>query len=84
MVYSADEGDTWTQQFLFNSLVFQGSGILADPDIIYNPAQDLLWFDAVDRLAEMYNEEMYFIPGDIATATEAIGYAISGSTMNYW
>ena len=83
VVYSADEGDTWTQQFLFNSLVFQGSGLLFDPDIIYNPAQDVLWCNAVDRLAEMYGMEMYFIPGDIANATEALGYATSASSSDY-
>jgi hypothetical protein len=84
VVYSADGGNTWTQQFLFNSLVFSGSGILANPDIIYNPAQNLLWFDAVDPDAELYNEEIYFIPGDISTATEAIGYAVSASTDEYF
>jgi hypothetical protein len=85
VVYSADGGDIWTQQFLFNSLKFpSGSGVLGYPDIIYNPTRDLLWCVAFDPLAEMYNEEMYYIPGNIATATEAIGYAISGSTMNYW
>jgi hypothetical protein len=84
VVCSADEGNTWTQQFLFNSLVFQGSGILAHPDIIYNPAKDLLWFVAVDPHAEMYNNNVYFIPGDIAHATEATGYAISGSTSDYY
>jgi len=84
VIYSADEGDTWKQQFLFNSLAFQGSGLLGYPDIIYNPSQDLLWCVAFDPLAEMYNQEMYFIPGDIATTSEILGYAISGSTMNYW
>jgi len=76
VVYSADEGDTWTQQFVFNSLVFYGSGFLSDPDISYNPEQDILWVNTVDRVAYDYPDIMYFISGDIAHATEAIGYAI--------
>jgi len=80
VVYSADDGATWTQQYLINSLDFQGSGILGNPDIIYNAAQDLLFLSAVDPNADMYNEEMYLCPGDIAASTEMNGYAISGTT----
>jgi len=76
VVYSADEGDTWTQQFVFNSVDFYGSGFFSDPDISYNPAQDILWVNTVDRLTQNYPDIMYFIQGDIAHATEAIGYAI--------
>lgn len=80
VVYSADEGDTWTQQFMLNSIEFQGSGLLYDPDIIYNPAQDMLWVNTVDRLTYDYPDIMYFIPGDIAHATEAIGYRLGWSS----
>jgi len=85
VVYSPDNGQTWTQQFLFNSLDFQGSGLLQYPDIVYNAPNDLLYTAAIDPNADQYNNEMYFIPGDIATATEANGYAISGtSSSGYW
>jgi len=82
VVFSADDGATWTQAYLFNSLDFQGSGLLGYPDIIYNPAQDQLWFAAVDPNAEMYNNEMYFIPGNIAAGGDALGYAISGTSSS--
>jgi hypothetical protein len=80
VVYSVDGGYTWTQQFLFNSLDYHGSGILSAPDIIYNPSQDILWFNVVDPNVEMYNE-MHFIPGDIANATETIGF-VTGAGSN--
>jgi hypothetical protein len=82
VVYSADDGITWTQQFLFNSLDFQGSGLLGYCDIVYNAPNDLIWIAAVDPNADMYNNEMFFIPGDIASATEANGYAISGTSSS--
>jgi hypothetical protein len=80
IVYSTDDGATWTQQYLINSLDQQGSGILGYPDVIYNAPQDLLYFNMVDPNAEMYNNEMFLCPGDIATSTELNGYAISGTT----
>jgi hypothetical protein len=41
--------------------------------------------NAIDPNADQYNNEMYFIPGDIAAATATIGYAISGTTSSgYW
>jgi len=80
--YTADEGDSWTEQIVINSVDFQGSGILGHPDIIYNAPLDLLYITAVDPQAEMYNNEMFFIAGDIAQATEVLGYAISGTSSS--
>jgi hypothetical protein len=78
VVFSADDGQTWTQQFLFNSIDFtSGSGVLQYPDIVYNALNDLLFLAMVDPNAEMYNNEMSFIPGDISTATEASWYGLS-------
>jgi hypothetical protein len=78
VVFSADGGLTWTTAFLFNSIDFtSGSGVLGYPDIIYNQPNDLLFLVMVDPNAEMYNNEMSFIPGDIASATEASWYGIS-------
>ena len=82
VVYSADAGDTWTQQFVFNSLDFHGSGFLSDPDISYNPAQDILWVNTVDPVAYDCPDIMFFISGDIAHATEALGYAM-GWTLGW-
>jgi hypothetical protein len=80
VAYSADDGITWTTQFDFNSLDFtSGSGVLGYPDIIFNPANDVFFLQMIDPNAEMYNDEMSFIPGDIAAATEASWYGISGS-----
>jgi hypothetical protein len=80
VAYSADDGLTWTTQFLFDSIDFtSGSGVLQYPDIVYNAANDVFYLTMVDPNAEMYNNEMAFIPGDIATAEEASWYGISGS-----
>jgi hypothetical protein len=85
MVYSADGGETWTMQFLFDSIDFtEGSGILQYPHMVYSGDQDVLYFAMVDPLAELYNNEMGFIQGDISTAEEASWYGISGSgSENY-
>jgi len=72
VVYSADEGQTWTQAYLFDSIDFtSGSGILQYPDIVYNAPNDLLFLAMVDPNADMYNNEVSFIPGDIATGGDA-------------
>lgn len=85
VVWSDDGGDTWTTQFIFDSIEFtDGSGILQYPDILYNPSNDVYFLGMIDPLADMYNNEMAFIPGDIVNAEEASWYGISGSTSeNY-
>ena len=73
VVFSADEGLTWTQAYLFDSIDFtSGSGVLNYPDIIYNAPNDLLFLTMIDPQAEMYNNEMSFIPGDIAAGGRCI------------
>jgi hypothetical protein len=80
VVYSADDGQTWTEQFLFDSRNFtSGSGVLQYPDIVYNAPNDLLYLTMIDPDAEAYNNEMAFIQGDIANATEALWYGVSGA-----
>lgn len=82
VVYSADGGQTWTMQFLVDSknvISEAASGILQYPDIVYNDPNDLLYLTMVDPDAEMYNNEMGFIQGDIANATDALWYGISGA-----
>jgi len=84
VVYSPDKGQTWTEQFLFDSINFTaGSGVLHYPDIVYNTPNDLLYLTMIDPDAEMYNNEMSFIPGNIANATEASWYGTSGG-MGYF
>jgi hypothetical protein len=87
VVYSADGGQTWTMQFLFDSqdiIGLSGSGILQYPDIAYNVLNDVLFLTMIDPDAEMYNVEMLFIPGDIANTTEALSYAMSGGPDGYF
>jgi len=84
VVWSPD-GEQWTMQFIFDSIEFtEGSGILQYPTIVYNAPNDLLFLTMLDPIAEMYNAEMSFIQGDIATAEEASWYGISGQdSQNY-
>ncbi len=82
VVYSADGGHTWTRQFLVDSQDIIGeeaSGILQYPDIVYNAPNDVLYLTMIDPDAEMYNNEMGFIQGDIVNATDALWYGISGA-----
>jgi hypothetical protein len=85
MIFSADDGETWTLQFLFDSIEFtEGSGILQHPIMVYSSVIDKLFFSMVDPLAELYNNEMGFIDGDLSLAEEASWYGISGSgSENY-
>ena len=84
VVYSTN-GYSWTEQFLFDSINFtSGSGVLQYPDILYNSPNDLLYLTMIDLNAELYNNEMSFIPGDIANAAEASWYGISGSTGYFY
>lgn len=78
VVFSADEGQTWTVAYLFDSIDFtSGSGVLQYPEIVYNTPNDLLFLAMVDPQAEMYNNEVSFIPGDIASGGEASWYGHS-------
>lgn len=84
VVYSTNDY-SWTEQFLFDSINFtSGSGLLQYPDILYNAPNDLLYLTMIDPNAEMYNNEMSFIPGDIVNAAEASWYGISGSTGYFY
>jgi hypothetical protein len=85
IVWSDDGGESWTTQFIFDSIDFTaGSGILQYPDLVYSSVVDQYYLSMVDPLADMYNNEMAFIPGDITTAEEASWYGISGSgSENY-
>jgi hypothetical protein len=79
VAWSADAGETWTTQFEFDSIDFTaGTGYLQYPSILYNAPHDVFYLTMVDPYAEMYNNEMAFIPGDIANAEEASWYGISG------
>jgi hypothetical protein len=79
VVYSADDGQTWTTRFLFDSINFtSGSGVLQYPDIVYNTPNDLLYLTMIDPNADVYNNEMSFIPGDIANANNASWSGTSG------
>ncbi len=84
LVYSED-GESWTTQFEFDSVeLIDGSGLLDYPDIVYNGPNNLLWYTSVDPAAELYNNVLMFMPGDIVNAEEATGNGISGSgSTNY-
>jgi hypothetical protein len=78
VVYSADDGHTWIEQFLFNS----SSGVLQYPDIVYNAPHDVLYLSTIDLNSDPYFMVMYFIPGDIANAENALGYK-TGANWDY-
>jgi hypothetical protein len=80
VAYSEDSGDTWVAQFEFDSIDFtEGSGVLNSPDIKYCPTTDEFFWQAIDPAAFMYNEEVAWIPGDIANAESAPWWGISSS-----
>jgi len=82
--YSEDNGESWTTAVELDSLLFDLSGIMQSPDLQYVPGVDQFYFTAVDPVADMYNNLMFWIPGDLTLAAESIGYAISGSgSTNY-
>jgi hypothetical protein len=85
VLYSEDRGESWTLAYDIDSAeLFDLSGILYNPDLIYNSNNDLFFWAAVDPLAEMYNNMMAFIPGDIGAGGDASLYAISGTgSTNY-
>ena len=83
ITYSTDDGASFTEKWALNSVdEAQGSGILQYPDVIYNSGLDVLFITGLDPNAEMYNNEMYYVAGDIAAATEYLGYAISGTSSS--
>jgi len=86
VVYTVDQGQTWVEQFLFDSLTFphDGSGVLEYPDIVYNAKMDVLFFTMIDPDTEEFNVEMSFFPGDIAHATEASMYRMMGAPDGYF
>ncbi|UCB57916.1 MAG: hypothetical protein JSV67_04715 [Thermoplasmatales archaeon] len=52
--------------------------------MVYSSEIDKLYFSMIDPLAELYNNEMGFIDGDLSIAEEASWYGISGSgSENY-
>jgi hypothetical protein len=80
LVYSKDNGQTWIEQFEFDSINMQeGSGYLQSPDIKYSAAAGQFFWHAIDPFATSYNEEYYWIPGDIENATVANGWGVSGT-----
>jgi len=85
VVYSTNHGQTWTTRFLFDSINFtSGSGVLQYPDIVYNAPHDVLYLTMIDPNADGYNNEMSFIPGDIAHADNASWYGESGLTGYFY
>jgi len=76
--YSKDLGQTWTEQFEIDSTNLQGSGYLQSVDIKYSPDAEQFFWQAIDPLADIYNEEIYWIPAAIEEATEITGWGISG------
>lgn len=79
VVYSPDKGQTWVEQFEFDTLGLSGSEYLQSVDVKYSTVAGQFFWHGIDPFASQYNEEFYWIPGDIANATEAIGYGISGT-----
>jgi len=80
IVYSKDNGTTWTTLSEIDSTAMTGgSGYLQSPDIKYCPeAGEFIWH-GIDPFADSYNEEYYWIPGDIENATTVPGFGVSGT-----
>jgi hypothetical protein len=48
-------------------------------DLKYSTVAGQFFWHGIDPFASQYNEEHYWIPGDIANATEATGWGLSGT-----
>jgi hypothetical protein len=81
IAYSEDNGATWTTQFEIDSLdMSEGSGFLQSADITFSAAAAQFFWQGIDPLATSYNEEMFWIPEDIANTPEINGEGISSTT----
>jgi len=79
IVYSEDQGDSWTLAYEFDSSEWdEGSGELRSGDICYIPAINQLFWDVVDPFGGSFNLRMAFIAGDITTAGDVQIYGVSG------
>jgi hypothetical protein len=77
LVYSDDNGATWTTAFDIS--YSDSSGILNSPDICYSPVAGYFFWDAIDPIGDIYNLKISRIPGDIASATDIPLYGVSGT-----
>jgi hypothetical protein len=71
VVYSEDNGATWTTQFEFDSSAAdweEGSGLLEKPDLAFSEKANNFFFTTIDPLATSYNVAFTWIPSDIANA----------------
>ncbi len=79
VVYSKNEGKTWSVKFNFNSTIFPfSSGILQSPDIKYSPDANEFFLTMIDPLDERFNNYFIWIPGDIVSAKSAT-WLVNGS-----
>jgi hypothetical protein len=87
IMFSYDNGENWNMKFDISSNIFNMSktmsGITIDPDIVYNPNLDVFYYASIDPDAEIYNNVMGFIDGDIYNAQEVLMYATSACGDDY-
>ena len=77
IIFSNDNGENWNLKFDVSSEIFNLTGITRSPDLAYNPNLDVFYYASFDPDAEIYNNVMGFISGDIINAEEMLMYAIS-------
>jgi len=89
IIISDDYGQNWTEKFDISSTLLNKDnhstfpGITTYPNLIYNPYLDIFYYSSIDPEAEMYNNIMGFIKGNIESTDEIILYAISACGEEY-
>jgi len=83
IIFSNDNGENWDLKFDVSSRIFNLTGITKSPDLTYNSNLDVFYYASYDPDAEIYNNVMGFIPGDIIDAEEMLMYAISACGDEY-
>jgi len=83
IVFSTDQGENWYLGFNVSSKRFNLTGITRYPNIIYNSNLDVFFYTSIDPDAEMYNDLMGFISGDIGNADDMLLYACSACGDEY-
>jgi hypothetical protein len=83
IVFSTDYGLSWETLYEVSSTFFNLTGKTNYPNLIYNQNLDVFYYTSIDPEAELYNNVMGFIPGDITQPQEMTLYAISACGDEY-
>jgi hypothetical protein len=83
IVFSTDQGENWHLGFNVSSQRFNLSDRLIGPNIVYNSNLNVFYYNSIDPDADMYNDIMGFIPGDISNVDDMLLYAMSACGDRY-